>query len=129
VTATTTPRLIPEMLLDPAVLEDPYPFYRQLVAEVPVWRIPGTDVVLVSSFDAVIEVVNRTGDFSRTSSGCSTATTTALPGLRRSIPVSRPSPPLIRPATPAIGVRSSPSLSPSAWPPSATRSASSPRAS
>jgi len=64
VTATTTPRLSPEMLLDPAVLEDPYPFYRQLVAEVPVWRIPGTDVVLVSSFDAVTEVVNRTGDFS-----------------------------------------------------------------
>ena len=63
-TATTTPRLIPEMLLDPAVLEDPYPFYRQLVAQVPVWRIPGTDVVLVSSFDAVVEVVNRTGDFS-----------------------------------------------------------------
>jgi cytochrome P450 len=52
------------LLLDPAVLEDPYPFYRQLVAEAPVWRVPGTDVVLVSSFDAVTEVVNRTGDFS-----------------------------------------------------------------
>jgi len=65
VTATTTPpSLSPEQLLDPAVLEDPYPFYRQLVAEAPVWRIPGTDVVLVSSFDAISEVVNRTGDFS-----------------------------------------------------------------
>ena len=63
-TATTTPRLSAEQLLDPAVLEDPYPFYRQLVAEAPVWRIPGTDVVLVSSFDAITEVVNRTGDFS-----------------------------------------------------------------
>jgi cytochrome P450 len=58
------PRLPPELLLDPAVLEDPYPFYRQLVAEAPVWRIPGTEVVLVSSFAAVAEVVNRTGDFS-----------------------------------------------------------------
>jgi cytochrome P450 len=64
VTATTTPRLTPQLLLDPAVLEDPYPFYRQLIAEAPVWRIPGTDVVLVGSFDAVTEVVNRTGDFS-----------------------------------------------------------------
>jgi cytochrome P450 len=64
VTATTTPSLAPEQLLDPAVLEDPYAFYRQLVAEAPVWRIPGTDIVLVSSFDAVTEAVNRTADFS-----------------------------------------------------------------
>jgi cytochrome P450 len=64
VTATTTPSRAPEQLLDPAVLEDPYAFYRQLVAEAPVWRIPGTDIVLVSSFDAVTEAVNRTADFS-----------------------------------------------------------------
>jgi cytochrome P450 family 144 len=64
VTTTTTSSLTPEQLLDPAVLEDPYPFYRQLVADAPVWRIPGTDVILVSSFDAITEVVNRTGDFS-----------------------------------------------------------------
>jgi cytochrome P450 len=64
VTATTTPSLAPEQLLDPAVLEDPYAFYRQLVAEAPVWRIPGTDIVLVSSFDAITEAVNRTADFS-----------------------------------------------------------------
>jgi cytochrome P450 len=64
VTATTTPSLAPDQLLDPAVLEDPYAFYRQLVAEAPVWRIPGTDIVLVSSFDAVTEAVNRTADFS-----------------------------------------------------------------
>ena len=63
-TATTTPSLTPQQLLDPATLDDPYPFYRQLVAEAPVWRIPGTAVVLVSSFDAIAEVVNRTGDFS-----------------------------------------------------------------
>jgi cytochrome P450 len=60
----TTPGLTPQQLLDPAVLEDPYPFYRQLVADAPVWRIPGTDIVLVSSFAAITEVVNRTSDFS-----------------------------------------------------------------
>jgi cytochrome P450 len=64
VTTLMTPSLTPQQLLDPAVLEDPYPFYRQLVAEAPVWRVPGTDVVLVSSFDAIAEVVNRTSDFS-----------------------------------------------------------------
>ena len=63
-TTLATPSLTPQQLLDPTVLEDPYPFYRQLVAEAPVWRIPGTDVVLVSSFDAISEVVNRTSDFS-----------------------------------------------------------------
>jgi cytochrome P450 family 144 len=57
-------KLTPHQLLDPAVLDDPYPFYRQLVADAPVWRIPGTDVVLVSSFDAITEAVNRTDDFS-----------------------------------------------------------------
>jgi cytochrome P450 len=63
-TTAAVPALSPELLLDPQVLEDPYPFYRQLVAEAPVWRIPGTDIVLVSSFAAVSEAVNRTADFS-----------------------------------------------------------------
>lgn len=52
------------LLLDPAVVEDPYPFYRRLVCEAPVWRVPGTRVVVVSSFQAVSEAVNRTADFS-----------------------------------------------------------------
>ena len=64
-TATTkTPTLSPDLLLDPAVLEDPYPFYRQLVTAAPVWRVPGTDIVLVSSFAAISEAVKRTADFS-----------------------------------------------------------------
>ena len=61
---TTTSSLSPEMLLDPAVIENPYAFYRQLVQQAPVWHIPGTDVVLVSSFGAISEVVHRTDDFS-----------------------------------------------------------------
>lgn len=52
------------MLLDPAVLEDPYPFYDRLRREAPVWRVPGTEVFVVSSFAAVTEVVGRVEDFS-----------------------------------------------------------------
>ena len=52
------------LLLDPAVLEDPYPFYDRLRREAPVWRVPGTDVFVVSSFAAVSEVVGRVEDFS-----------------------------------------------------------------
>ena len=56
--------LSPTLLLDPSVIDDPYPFYRRLVAEAPVWRVPDTDIVIVSSFDAVTEVVSRVDDFS-----------------------------------------------------------------
>lgn len=56
--------LSPQLLLDESVIDDPYPFYRRLVAEAPVWRVPGTDIVIVSSFAAVSEVVNRVEDFS-----------------------------------------------------------------
>lgn len=52
------------LLLDPEVLEDPYPFYDRLRREAPVWRVPGTDVFVVSSFAAVAEVVARVDDFS-----------------------------------------------------------------
>ena len=33
------------LLLDPRVIEDPYPFYRQLHVKAPVWQVPGTDGV------------------------------------------------------------------------------------
>lgn len=52
------------LLLDPAVLEDPYPFYDRLRREAPVWRVPGTDVFVVASFATVAEVVARVQDFS-----------------------------------------------------------------
>ena len=51
-------------LLDPVVIEDPYPFYRRLQAEAPVWRVPGTQVVVVSSFALVTEATARVEDFS-----------------------------------------------------------------
>jgi cytochrome P450 len=52
------------LLLDPVVIEDPYPFYRQLQSQAPVWQVPGTDVFVVSSFEAVAEATARVDDFS-----------------------------------------------------------------
>lgn len=52
------------MLLDRAVIDDPYPFYRRLHTEAPVWLVPGTDVCVVSSFGHVAEATNRVEDFS-----------------------------------------------------------------
>jgi cytochrome P450 len=56
--------LTPNVLLDPEVIDRPYDLYHQLLEEAPVWRVPGTDIVLVSSFDAVTEATTRTADFS-----------------------------------------------------------------
>jgi len=53
-----------ELLLDPAVIDDPYPFYRQLREAAPVWRVPDSDIVVVTSFAAVNEAVGRPADFS-----------------------------------------------------------------
>jgi cytochrome P450 len=54
------------MLLDPAILQDPYSFYATLREQAPVWRVPGTDVVVISSFALLSEAVTRTEDFSST---------------------------------------------------------------
>jgi cytochrome P450 family 144 len=51
-------------LLDPAVIDDPYPFYSRLREEAPVWRVPGTDVCAVSSFALVAEATAWVEDFS-----------------------------------------------------------------
>jgi len=54
------------MLLDPAVLQDPYCFYAMLREQAPVWAVPGTDVVAISTFDLLSEAVARPEDFSST---------------------------------------------------------------
>ena len=54
------------MLLDPSVLADPYDFYRTLREQAPVWQVPGTDVVVISTFDLLSEAVARPEDFSST---------------------------------------------------------------
>jgi cytochrome P450 family 144 len=58
--------LTASLLLDPAVLQDPYDFYATLREEAPVWRVPGTDVVVISTFALLSEAVTRTEDFSST---------------------------------------------------------------
>jgi len=73
--------LPPTMLLEPVVVEDPYAFYRRLIAEAPVWRVPGTPVVIVSSFRAVTEATNRVEDFSSNLRGLLYRTDDGLPGV------------------------------------------------
>jgi cytochrome P450 len=52
------------MLLDPTVLDDPYPFYERLHREAPVWRVPGTEVFVASTFATVADATSRVADFS-----------------------------------------------------------------
>ena len=59
-----TPPIPGTLLLDRSVIADPYPFYRRLRAEAPVWQVPGTPVFAVSSFDLVAEATGRVEDFS-----------------------------------------------------------------
>ena len=46
------------------LVDDPYPFLARLRREVPVWRVPGTDAFLVSTWDLVAEAAGRVHDFS-----------------------------------------------------------------
>lgn len=52
------------LLLDPDVIADPQPFYRLLQAQAPVWRVPGTEVFVVSAFALLEEATRRVEDFS-----------------------------------------------------------------
>jgi cytochrome P450 family 144 len=58
--------LTASMLLDPAVLQEPYGFYAALQEQAPVWVVPGTDVVAISTFELLSEAVARPEDFSST---------------------------------------------------------------
>jgi cytochrome P450 len=51
-------------LVGDELVEDPYPFYRQLHLEAPVWRVPGTNVFFVSTWDLVTEAASRVEQFS-----------------------------------------------------------------
>src|SRR5271163_2245527 len=59
-------RLSSSMLLDPSVLADPYDFYRTLREQAPVWSVPGTEVVAISTYALLSEAVARPEDFSST---------------------------------------------------------------
>ena len=56
-------------LLDPATIDDPYPWYASLREHAPVYRVPGTDVYLVSTRSLIEEVLERQEDFSANLTG------------------------------------------------------------
>src|SRR5580698_8277304 len=49
---------------DPAILNDPYPYFERLRSEAPVFRDPKTGIVSVSTFDLIMEVNRQPGVFS-----------------------------------------------------------------
>jgi cytochrome P450 len=51
-------------LLDPSVIDDPYPFYRRLRAEAPVWDVANTGIFTVSTHALIAEATSRVEDFS-----------------------------------------------------------------
>jgi len=52
------------LLLDPQTIADPYPLYRRLRGEAPVWEISGTGLFTVSTFELLAEAAGRVEDFS-----------------------------------------------------------------
>jgi cytochrome P450 len=52
------------LLLEPSVINNPYPFYRQLREHAPVWEASSTGLFTVSTFELVAEVTGRVDDFS-----------------------------------------------------------------
>ena len=67
--ATVQQPSINYQLLDPNVIEDPYPFYRELVSEVPIYQVPGTEVYLVSSWELIHQVLKNQEDYSANLTG------------------------------------------------------------
>lgn len=55
-TTTKTPPLEAIDAFDPALLQDPYPYFARLRAEAPVWRDPKTGIVSVSTYDLIMKV-------------------------------------------------------------------------
>ena len=68
------------LLLDPQVLADPYPLYRRLREDAPVWEIAGTEVFIVSTFELLVEASGRVEDFSSAMKCLLYRDETGLPG-------------------------------------------------
>lgn len=51
-------------VFDPGYLDNPYPLYRALREQAPVYRVPGTDFFLVTTWELLVEAATRAGDFS-----------------------------------------------------------------
>jgi cytochrome P450 len=58
------PALTGTTLLHRDILDDPYPFYRQLQIEAPIWRVPATKIFVVTRFALLEEAARRVEDFS-----------------------------------------------------------------
>ncbi|MFB7717923.1 cytochrome P450 [Nocardia sp. NPDC056100] len=56
-------------IFDPVHLDNPYPLYHRLRERSPVYRIPGTDFHLVTSWDLVAEAIGRPDAFSSNLTG------------------------------------------------------------
>lgn len=56
-------------ILDPKVIDDPYPFYAALREKAPVYEVPGTEVFLVSTRRLIEEALEREDDFSANLTG------------------------------------------------------------
>ena len=56
-------------ILDPAVIENPYPFYDALLVQAPVYQVPGTEVFLVSSWQLIHQVLKNQQDYSANLTG------------------------------------------------------------
>ncbi|MFD4402800.1 cytochrome P450 [Nocardia sp. NPDC058499] len=51
-------------VFDPVYLDNPYPLYRSLREQAPVYRVPGTDFFLVTTWELLVEAATRAGEFS-----------------------------------------------------------------
>jgi cytochrome P450 len=56
-------------ILDPELIQNPYGFFRALIAQAPVYQIPGTEVYLVSSRTLIEKVLRNHRDYSANLTG------------------------------------------------------------
>ena len=75
------PTIIDFDLLDPAVIEDPYPFYHALLSEAPVYQIPGTEVYFVSTWQLIHQVLQNQEDYSANLTGILITDSAGQPAL------------------------------------------------
>jgi cytochrome P450 len=68
-------------LLDPQVIENPYPFYHALLRDAPVYQVPGTEVYLVSSWHLIHQVLKNQEDFSANLTGILVTDANGQPAL------------------------------------------------
>ena len=67
--SSTLPTSSDYQLLDPQVIENPYPFYHALLRDAPVYQVPGTEVNLVSSWHLIHQELKNQEDFSANLTG------------------------------------------------------------